>query len=281
MKQPTATSNLSPSNRSIGSLAATWLMAKLFFRVTLGRKRILWLGLALLIPIAISLWWRFTSIESGIDVFMHQLVIVVLQFGVLGLSLYLGVAAVRDEIEDRTIVYLFARPIHRSVIILGKILSVVLLLSLTLGLSVCLSYLILVSADGWANLTRELAGLLQALGAIALGCLVYTSFFSLLGVLFRHPMILALILGFGVEVVVSNIPGQFPKITMMYYLKSLIGLKPEGGGLLELFLPSINPASDGFLLDYVGKHSGDFADSRFGRRQSKRVSRLICIHPKT
>ncbi len=53
-----------PERALPGNLAAGVLVARLFFRLTLGRRRTLWLGLVLLVPVALSLWWRF--FEGGL-----------------------------------------------------------------------------------------------------------------------------------------------------------------------------------------------------------------------
>jgi hypothetical protein len=55
-------------------------------------------------------------------------------------------------------------------------------------------------------------------------------------------MILAILIGFGWEAVVSNLPGAFPKLTLLYYLKSLLGLGPEASGMMSLLIPPIDPA---------------------------------------
>ena len=134
-------------------------MAKLFLRLTLGRRRTLWLGLALLIPVGMAVFWRLAEEGAGLDFFLQLVVNVILQFFTLGLCLYLGVAAVRDEIEDRTIVYLFARPVHRAVILGGKILAVFAVVCLAMSLVTVAIYFIALSADGLAATGQSLGRL--------------------------------------------------------------------------------------------------------------------------
>ena len=76
-----------------------------------------------------------------------------------------------------------------------------------------------------------------------MAAIVYTAVFSVFGVVLRRPMILALGFGLGWEMAVSNLPGAFPKVTFMYYLKSLLGLGPEASGIMSVLIPPIAPAS--------------------------------------
>jgi ABC-type transport system involved in multi-copper enzyme maturation permease subunit len=225
-----------------GSLASGWLVARLFFRVSLGSRRILWLALVLLIPVAMAVYWRIAEGGDGTAFFSEMTVNVFLQFFALGLPLYLGVSAVRDEIEDKTIVYLFARPLHRAVVLGGKIFSVALVVSFALALILAVVYAVVVSADGLGQLGTQLPRLLLHAGVLAVAAVVYTALFSLFGVLLRKPMLLAILIGFMWEAVVSNLPGAFPRLTLLYYLKSLLGLGPEARGMMSLLIPPIDPA---------------------------------------
>ena len=226
-----------------GSLTSGWLVARLFFRVSLGRRRILWIALTMLIPVAMAVYWRIAEGGDGTAFFSEITVNLFLQFFALGLPLYLGVSAIRDEIEDKTIVYLFARPLHRAVVLGGKIFSVALVVSFALALILAIVYAVVVSADGMAELGKQLPRLLLHMGVLAIAAVAYTALFSVFGVLLRKPMILAIIIGFGWEAVVSNLPGAFPRLTMLYYLKSLLGLGPEARGMMSLLIPPIDPAS--------------------------------------
>jgi len=227
--------------RPPGALAAGWLMAGLFARLILGRRRALVAGLALLVPLGLSLYWRIADGGDGAGFFLELSVGVLLQFFALGLTLYLGVAAVRDEIEDRTIVYLFARPVARWVILAGKLAAVAAGCALALGATAVVAYALVVSADGFTGLVAGLGTLVRVLAALGLACAAYTGLFGLLGVIFSKPMIPAVVLAFGWEGVLANMPGGLPRATLMFYLKSLLGLAPEADSLLAMLVPPIAP----------------------------------------
>lgn len=240
--------NLRPQPAALTSM---WLVARLFFRVNLGTRRIFWIGMLMLVPIGLSVYWRIAEDGDGLRFFIEMTVNVFLQFLAVGLPLYLGVSAVRDEIEDKTIVYLFARPVHRAVVLAGKIVSVALVVSVVLNFTLALVYLVVVSADGGAALGTGLGRLLLHLGVLTGAVVVYTALFALFGVLWRRPMILALLFGLGWEGIVSNLPGAFPHLTLMYYLKSLLGLGPEASGFMALLIPTMAPATTARALEIL------------------------------
>jgi ABC-type transport system involved in multi-copper enzyme maturation permease subunit len=228
------------------------LVARLFFRVTLGRRRTLWLLLLMAVPVLAAVYWRLFEDGSGAAWFTGTVIGLFLQLLGLGLPLYLGVSAVRDEIEDKTIVYLFIRPVSRAVILGGKIVSVVLVLATALSVDAALVYLVAVSRDGIGALLAGLPHLLLSVAVISLAVLVYTCLFSLLGALLRKPMVIALLYGFGWEVVASNFPTDLPRATLMYYLKSLLGVPPEGNQMISMLLPPTGLAPHGVSLVVLG-----------------------------
>ncbi len=231
-----------------GALSSGWIIANLFFRVTLGRRRLLWLSAVLLLPVLVALYFLVSPGGSGALFFEEITVTVFLQFLSIVLPLYLGVSAVRDEIEDKTIVFLLCRPLFRAGILGGKIASVALVVSAALVVDLALVYLLVVGSDGLSLLALRFPRLLLTMGVLSLAAFAYTALFALLGVLLRKPMILSLLVGLGWETVVGNIPGAFPRLTLMYYLKSLLGLSPRPSGLMALLIPSIPPAESSVAL---------------------------------
>ncbi len=234
-----------------GALGSLMLLARMFFKVNLGRRRMIWLVLACVVPLGLAIYWRIAEQGAGLGFFDEMTVNVFLQFFALGLPLYLGVSAVRDEIDDKTIVYLFARPLHRAVVLGSKMISVAILVTFVLAIDLALAYVIIVSADGFTGIMAGLGRLFASIGVLAAAALVYTAVFSLIGVLLRRPMILAILFGLGWEAAVSNLPGAFPRLTLMYYLKSLLGLGPQSHGMMSMLIPSITPASVSEALEVL------------------------------
>jgi len=230
-------------------MLAIFSIASLFFRIQLGRKRLLFLLAVVLLPTLASLWWRMYEAGQPLD-FIEQLTTgALLQLMALGLSLWLGVSAVRDEIEDRTIVYLLVRPVRRSWVLGGKMLAAAALVALALAAAGGLA--LLVAGVGQENFSSgELTACLgRYLPGLTLAGLVYTGLFSLFGVLFEKPFIPAVIFATGWEAAVTNLPLGLSRFTVMYYLKSFLGIQPRPTGLLSVLLPSEGPAD--FLTSLV------------------------------
>lgn len=217
------------------------VVARLFLRTAFGRRRSLWLGLLLLLPVLAALAQRLSGEEEGPAWFAASAVPMFVEFLALGLSLYLGVSALADEIEDGTIVYLLCRPVPRAAILVAKVAAVVAAVGLGLSASLLLTFLSchLPEAPALAAAAPRLA---RALGVVWLEVLAYTAVFSLAGALLRKPLLLSLIFGFGWEVTASHLPGELPRLTLMFYLRSLLGLSPDAGGVWSALIPPLPPA---------------------------------------
>jgi ABC-type transport system involved in multi-copper enzyme maturation permease subunit len=108
--------------------------------------------------------------------------------------LYLAVQAIHGDLEDRTSVYLFTRPIRRSWVLLGKWLAVLGLGCLFAWVSISVLYLV-VACSGREWESGSLPGVnsywvyLMAAGLAVAG---YGAMGMLLGAYFRRPMLLSM-----------------------------------------------------------------------------------------
>jgi len=153
---------------------------------------------------------------------------VLLQLIVPLFGLIAGSAVVAEEIEDRTVTYLFSRPIPRAAVLIGRLLAASVFATVVL----CAATLLLLHAAGGARGAG--AGLDRAISiplllAVLSGALVYTALFATAGVFFKHPMIIGLGYTFAIEGFLANLPGKSQSLTIQYYLRSLIasGGSPE------------------------------------------------------
>jgi len=137
------------------------------------------------------------------------------------IALVCGSSVVTEEIEDRTITYLFSRPIPRASVLLGRWLAALVFVSVLLAASALLT--VACASGSAAPGPSPDAGVLgPLLGAALLGGAVYTALFAAAGVFFRHPMIVGLGYAFAIEGFLSNLPGRNQALTVQYYLRSLI-----------------------------------------------------------
>ncbi len=145
-------------------------------------------------------------------------------------ALLLGSAVVAEEVEDRTVTYLFTRPIPRAALLVGRWTAAFLVALALLSASAWGVMELLGSAAGNERLALDSAARLRLLETIALGALAYSLVFAAAGAFVKHPVIVGLGYTFAIEGFFANLPGSSQGITILYWLKSfLLG----GPGMLE------------------------------------------------
>lgn len=149
-------------------------------------------------------------------------------------SLLAGIGVLAREIEDRTLTYLFTRPVSRVAVFLGRAAGA---FSVALLLNVLGALALLVAASGIRLGKSPDASVfpiaafpddgvsVSILGAVVLGSLVYTALFACISVFTRHPMIVGLVYTFAIESFLSNLPGSNQSLTLQYWLRSWIAAK--------------------------------------------------------
>jgi len=136
------------------------------------------------------------------------------------LGVFYGTALIADEIEDKTITYLFTRPIPRSAVLMGKYLAYMACTVFVVLPSLVLVWLLVVPVGG--NLGQSFPDLLTDLGLLALGLAVYGAVFSSIGAAMKRPLLLGLAFVFGWETAAMAIPGYLKRFTVAYYLQGLV-----------------------------------------------------------
>jgi len=159
------------------------------------------------------------------------------------ISLIVGSAAVTEEVENRTITYVFTRPIHRAALFLGRWFATVALVSSLLVASA--AALVFVCGAGTGEVPAGMGPRLVI--AAGVGGAVYSTIFALIGVFLRRPMILGLGYAFALEFLIANIPGSAQTLSVQFYLRSIYVQKelevwvdgPEFLVVEELFEPRL------------------------------------------
>jgi ABC-2 type transport system permease protein len=157
---------------------------------------------------------------SRIDVesmFSMAISLLYLRFIVPAFGVFYGTSLIADEIEGKTITYLFVRPIARGAIVLGKYLAYLVCVVSVVLPSAALVFLIMVPLGDMGTLVDTLA---RDLGRIALGLTAYGALFLWAGVAFRRPLVGGLIFVFGWEPVALVLPGYLRRLTVAYYLQT-------------------------------------------------------------
>ncbi|MGH9198935.1 MAG: ABC transporter permease subunit, partial [Acidimicrobiia bacterium] len=199
-------------------------------------KRSIFLALLALAAVALALIFRVVAwvhcgpsggplrIEgrqvAGAAIFGLMIWLFHLRFIVPALGVFYGTALIADEVDDKTITYLFTRPIPRGAVLLGKYLAYAVCTTLMILPSVMLVYFLLVPIGG-GSLAAHVPALFTDLGLLALGLVAYGAVFAFVGAQFGRPLLFGLIFAFGWEQAVLLFPGYLKRLTVAYYLQSL------------------------------------------------------------
>jgi ABC-2 type transport system permease protein len=205
------------------------LLFRAQLRALVVSKRALVCLLLALGPVAAAVLVRYVSAAEGEPVPAFEIGwVLIIQGTVPLLALILGSAVVAEEIEDRTISYLFARPVPRAAVLLGRWLATALVTEALLLLCAAATFAILERGAGADPQSALPPGMSAALlRTCLLGGLVYSALFSAAGTFLKHPMIVGIGYTFVVEGFIANLPGQNPTLTIQFHLKShLAGAGP-------------------------------------------------------
>jgi ABC-type transport system involved in multi-copper enzyme maturation permease subunit len=155
---------------------------------------------------------------SGAGIFGMMIWVLYLRFIVPVLGVFYGTALIADEVEDKTITYLFTRPIQRGAVLVGKYLAYLVCTALVVLPSVMIVYFLLVP---FREMSGSFVPLVKDLGILAIGLAVYGALFALIGALLKRPLLVGLVFAFGWEQVALLMPGYLKRFTVAYYLQCL------------------------------------------------------------
>jgi ABC-type transport system involved in multi-copper enzyme maturation permease subunit len=156
-----------------------------------------------------------------------------LRFTVPVLGVFYGTALIADEVEDKTLTYLFTRPVRRGAVLLGKYLAYFAVTSLVVLPSVMIVWL-LIAPIGGAHLGATFIPLLKDLALLAIGLGAYGAFFAFIGAKFKRPLLTGLIFVFGWEQAALAFPGYLKKFTIAYYVQALVPHAMPQDGVVSL-----------------------------------------------
>ena len=144
-----------------------------------------------------------------------------IRFIVPVLGMFYGTSLIADEVDDKTVTYLFVRPIPRGSVILGKYLAYVVCTALLILPSVVVVYFLVVPIGG-GSVGAEFPSLVTDLALLALGIAAYGALFAWVGARVKRPLVIGLVFIFGWEPGVLLFPGYLKRATVAYYLQGLV-----------------------------------------------------------
>jgi ABC-2 type transport system permease protein len=181
---------------------------------------------------------------AGASIFGLMIWFLFLRFIVPVLGIFYGTSLMADEIEDKTITYLFTRPIPRSAVLIGKYLAYLASTVLIVLPSVMLVYFLVVPIGG-GSIASTFPNLIRDLVLLALGLAVYGAVFAAVGAWIRRPVLFGLFFAFGWENVAMLLPGYLKRFTVAFYTQSLVLHAMPSDSLLTIlqsvFKESVSP----------------------------------------
>jgi ABC-2 type transport system permease protein len=153
-----------------------------------------------------------------------------LRFIVPVLGVFYGTSLIADEVEEKTITYLFTRPIRRGSVLIGKYFAYLVCTTLVVLPAITLVYFLLVPLGEVAGSFRWL---LVDLGLLALGLAAYGALFALVGAVLKRPLITGLVFAFGWEQLALVMPGYLRRFTLAHYLQGLVPHAMPSDGIVS------------------------------------------------
>jgi ABC-2 type transport system permease protein len=144
-----------------------------------------------------------------------------IRFIVPVLGVFYGTSLIADEIDDKTITYLFTRPIPRASVLLGKYAAYLVCTALIVLPSVVVVYFLIVPIRG-GSIGAAFPSLAADLGMLAVGLASYGALFGFVGARLKRPLVIGLVFAFGWEPAVLLFPGYLKRLTVAYYLQALV-----------------------------------------------------------
>src|SRR3954454_3622397 len=238
---------------SVGEML--WSRRTIFMGLVVGAPVLISLVLRLLDALGAPVFQVNGTTMAGPAIFGLMIWVFFLRFTVPVLGVFYGTSLIADEVEDKTITYLFSRPIPKGAVLVGKFFAYLACTFFVVLPSVVIVYLCIVPVRG--SLGASFIDLVKDLVLLAVGLAVYGSVFAFIGARFKRPLLVGLIFIFGWEQAALAFPGYLKKFTVAYYLQALVPHAMPADGIMSLVqgffrdTPSL-PVSVASLLVILG-----------------------------
>ena len=214
-----------------GFLYASLRVFDLSLGEMLWSRRTVFMGLVVGLPVILALIVRVVTgmagpmrmrnvALGGPEIFGMMMWILYLRFSIPVLGVFYGTSLIADEVEDKTITYLFSQPIPRGAVLFGKYLAYLACTIFVVLPSVVIAWLLIIPMGG--SLGENFIDLVKDLGILAIGLAVYGAVFAYVGAALKRPLVFGLVFAFGVENTLLAVPGYLKHFTVAYYLRGLV-----------------------------------------------------------
>jgi ABC-2 type transport system permease protein len=244
----TATATTRPLPPAPGFVASSFRVFDLSIGEMLWSRRTIFMMLVVAAPVLIAVFVRLLVAlgapimdgqnrgqpirMTGPAVFGLMVWTLYLRFIVPVLGVFYGTSLMADEVEDKTITYLFTRPIPKGAVLVGKYLAYLGCTIFVVLPSLMLVYLLIVPLRG--TLGGSFIDLVRDLVVLALGLAVYGAVFAFVGAKFKRPLLIGLVFIFGWEQAAMAFPGYLKRFTVAYYVQGLVPHAMPNDSMLSL-----------------------------------------------
>jgi ABC-2 type transport system permease protein len=198
-----------------------WSRRSVFLGVLLGGPVLLAVILRIVDALHTSGFRVNGAAVGGSTIFGMMIWLLFIRFIVPVLGVFYGTSLIADEVEDKTITYLFTRPIPRRAVLLGKYFAYLACTVLLVLPSVMLVFFLIVPTGG-GSIAQAFPSLVADLGMLVAGLAAYGAVFALVGTRLKRPLVVGLVFAFGWEPAVLLFPGYLKRLTVAYYMQALV-----------------------------------------------------------
>ncbi len=203
---------------SIGEML--WSRRTVFMALLVGAPVVMAVILRLLFELGAPMFSVNGTAVAGPVIFAFFLWLGFIRFVTPALGVFYGTSMIADEVDDKTITYLFCRPIPRGAVVLGKYFAYLVCTVFVVLPSVALVWLLVVPING--SLGPNFPDLVKDLGILALALAAYGAVFAFVGAAFKRPLLTGLAFVIGWEPLVMLIPGYLKRLSVAYYVQGLV-----------------------------------------------------------
>ena len=230
------------------------------FRQAMRSKKTIFMLIAVFLPVVLAIVYRILGrdvapnqpfsriVRMNPEQTLSLIMPFFLQFLSVLVALFYGTALIADEVDNKTIIYLFTRPVRKYLIILGKFAAYISEVFIILIPPVLLTYVIIATDKGVSSSFAESLSLFgKQFGVTLLSLIVYGAIFTFFGLWWKRPVLFGLLFAFGWEKMIIVVPGVVRKFSVIHYLMSILPQGPEA----RRFMQSIKATSTDPVLSVV------------------------------
>jgi len=203
---------------SVGEML--WSRRTIFMALVVGAPVVISVVMRLLDALGAPIFRVNGMTMAGPAIFGLMIWVFYLRFTVPVLGVFYGTSLIADEVEDKTITYLFTRPIPKGSVLVGKYLAYLACTFFVVLPSVVIVYLCIVPLRG--SLGGSFLDLLKDLAMLTVGLAAYGAVFAFIGARFKRPLLIGLFFIFGWEPTALAFPGYLKNFTVAYYVQAMV-----------------------------------------------------------